>query len=69
MVVVNCSAPGCNFNKDDVSEALAIALLTNHGFAHAGAPPPPSPIRGPKLERPKVNVGISTEEWNVFTRR
>ena len=47
-----------------------LALLTNHGFAHAtGAPPPPASIRGPKLERPKVNVGISTEEWNVFTRR
>ena len=30
----------------------------------------PEPVpRGPKLERPKVNVGVSTEEWNVFTCR
>ena len=27
---------------------------------------PPVPC-GPKLERPKVNIGVSTEEWNVFT--
>ena len=31
--------------------------------------PSPAPVpRGPKLERPKVNIGVSTEEWNVFTR-
>lgn len=69
MVVVNCSVPGCNFQTDDVSEALAIALLTNHGLAHATPAPVPSPVRGPKLDRPQINVGVSTEEWNVFIRR
>ena len=69
MVVVTCSVPTCNFKTDDVSEALAIALLANHGQAHqhthqnVSAPT----ARGPKLERPKANVGVSTEEWNVFT--
>ena len=28
----------------------------------------PAP-RGPKLERPKVDVGVSIEEWNIFVRR
>ena len=28
----------------------------------------PAP-RGPRLERPKVDVGVTPEEWNVFTRR
>ena len=71
MVVVTCSVPTCNFKTNDVSEALAIALLANHGLAHqhthqnVSAPT----FRGPKLERPKVNIGVSTEEWNVFTRR
>ena len=75
MVIVACTIPTCEFKTDDVLEALAIALLANHGLAHQStqpeiAGPVPEPVpRGPKLERPKVNVGVSTEEWNVFTRR
>ena len=75
MVVIACTVPTCEFKTADVSEAVAIALLANHGLAHERALPtvagpslPPVP-RGPKLERPKVNIGVSTEEWNVFTRR
>ncbi|XP_044170488.1 uncharacterized protein LOC122954502 [Acropora millepora] len=75
MVVIACTIPTCDFKTDDVSEALAIALLANHGLAHQYTLPhttgpllPPVP-RGPKLERPKVNIGVSTEEWNLFTRR
>ena len=75
MVIVACTIPTCKFKTDDVSEALAIAILTNHGLAHQStqpeiAGPVPAPVpHGPNLERPKVNVGVSTEEWNVFTRR
>ena len=75
MVVVKCSVPSCTFETEDVSEALAIALLANHGLAHQTAPaaiaePTQTPsLRGPKLERPKVDVGVSIEEWNVFVRR
>ena len=75
MVVVECSVPHCEFKTLDVSEDLAIALLTNHGLAHQNTAPTatasaPEPVlRGPKLDRPKVNVGVSTEEWNVFVRR
>ena len=56
-------------------KALAIALLANQGLAHqctlpnTTGPSLPPVTRGPKLERPKVNIGVSTEEWNVFTRR
>ena len=76
MVVIQCSVPNCTFTTDDVSEALAIALLSNHNLAHcnlaptvADAAPAPTAPRGPKLERPKVDVGVTIEEWNVFTRR
>ncbi len=72
MVVVRCSVPNCPFATDDVTEALAIALLSNLAFAHSAPPaePPQAPtLRGPKLERPKVDVGISIEEWNMFARR
>ena len=76
MVVIECSVPDCTFTTDDVSEALAIALLSNHNLAHcnlaptvADAAPAPTAPRGPKLERPKVDVGVTIEEWKVFTRR
>ena len=68
MVIVQCSVPGCQFQSEDVTEALAVPLLTNHGLAHTVTAAPPA-IRGPRLERPKVDVGISLEEWNVFVRR
>ena len=69
MVVVDCPVDGCDYSTQDVSEALAIALLTIHGPTHTAHTPEPLPVKGPRLERPQVNVGISTEEWNVFIRR
>ena len=46
----------------------------NHCLAHQAIAPPTASVsapvpRGPKLERPKVDVGVTTEEWNVFVRR
>ena len=75
MVAIGCLVPGCDFSTGDVSEALAIALLTNHGLSHtvlmsASAPPSHVPTpHGPNLERPRVDIGVSIEEWNVFVRR
>ena len=73
MVIVSCSVPGCAFKTVDVSEALAIALLSNHGLAHQQPPQrnaeaAPAP-RGPKLLRPQADIGMSTEDWNIFVRR
>ena len=69
MVVVACSVPNCNFETRDVTETLAIALLANHGLAHQNTPVSAPNTRGPQLERPKVNTGVSTEQWNVFELR
>ena len=74
MVIITCSVPDCEFTSGDVSEAIAIAVLANHGLAHQAIVPPTANVtapvpRGPKLERPKVDVGVTTEEWNVFVRR
>ena len=44
-------------------------------FCHAFAPNAPrtetrgARHHGPKLERPGIDIGVSLEEWNVFTRR
>ena len=34
IMVIMCSVPSCDFQTQDVTEALTIALLTNHGLAH-----------------------------------
>ena len=44
MVVVKCSVEHCPFQTEDVTEELAIALLSNHGLAHL-APPAAEPVR------------------------
>ena len=68
---VKCTLVGCDFETEDVSDALAIALLTNHGLHHqncsstSGRTSP----QAPKLDRPTINIGVSVEEWNVFVRR
>ena len=79
MVIVACAYPGCEFKSDDLTEVLACAVLQTHAFSHAAAPifsqnanPAPdqaAQVRGPKLESPQVDVGVSLEQWNVFLRR
>lgn len=71
MVVVTCSVPSCEFRSNDVSEPLAIAILANHGLAHQPqrGTTTVAPANQPKLERPRVDLDITTEEWNVFVRR
>ena len=71
MVVIDCASPGCAFQSEDASEAVACAILQSHAFSHK-APGPNfnrSPSEGPKLTRPSVDVGVSLEAWNAFTRR
>ena len=71
MVVIDCAYPGCAFQSEDAPEAEACAILQSHAFSHA-TPGPNSiraPSEGPKLTRPSIDVGVSLEAWNVFTRR
>lgn len=46
MEVIACSIPTCDFKADNISEALAIALLANHSLAHQSTLPN---ITGPLL--------------------
>lgn len=44
-------------------------MAHQYTLPHTTGPLLPPVPRGPKLERPRVNIGVSTEEWNLFTRR
>ena len=69
--------PRCEYTTPaDVSENVAIAIFNAHVTEHMPntghtAPTTTSATapRGPKLARPKVDIGVSLEEWNVFARR
>jgi len=76
MVKIQCAYPDCEFSTDDVNEALACALLQNHAYVHALIPqvqtarqPPAHERRRPNLDQPKIDIGVSLEEWNIFERR
>ena len=72
MPVIQC--PLCDYATPDSSETIAVAVFNAHATSHmpsstTPAQATPAAPRGPKLERPKVDIGVSLEEWNVFTRR
>lgn len=72
MTVLSCPIPGCGFTTEDVDVIGAAAIMNVHSHIHAAtnAPRPAGPaIRAPKLERPKLQMNSTTEDWNAFVRR
>ena len=64
MVVLSGSVPDGDLETSDVTEALAIAAPANHGLVRQWKEHehlPEATIRGPKLDRPKVNIGVSAK--------
>ncbi len=73
MVVLACPLPTCEFRTDDVEVIGAAAILNIHALEHSARTPSAAATaersKGPKLDRPKVDIGIATEQWNAFLRR
>ena len=70
MLSVKCPIPDCTYETSESSEAVTFAPLAAHSTIHMAGPPRAAVvIKGPKLERPKVNIGVTLEEWNIFKRR
>jgi hypothetical protein len=71
MTVLSCPIPaGCGFQTDDVDVIGAAAVLNIHALTHAAKPLTTTPTsRAPKLERPRICLNASTEDWNAFLRR
>ena len=64
MVIVKC--PLCPYQTEDVEGNVVTALLNLHAMSHSQQAPAPVP---PKLERPRIDVGVEEEVWNNFMRR
>ena len=70
MLSIKCPIPDCPYETPESSEAVTCALLAAHSMIHMAGPPRAAVvIKGPKLDRPKVNIGVTLEEWNIFKRR
>ena len=64
---LKCPMPDCTYTTEDVTEAVAIALLNAHMHSHTQS----STVKrsGPKLDRPLIEAGATMEAWNVFERK
>ena len=67
MPPVKC--PLCDYETDDVEVQLAIALLNIHALSHSQKNPNSAAPLQPKIDRPKIDVGVEEEIWNGFMRR
>ena len=67
MVIVTCPAPGCTYKTEDLPAEVVVPLLNIHALEHSR--PTNTASRGPKLNRPMIDVGVDEETWNAFMRR
>ena len=67
MVVVTCPIRDCGFKTDDLPDGIVVSLLNLHALEHSR--PTNTASRGPKLNRPTIDVGVDEETWNAFFRR
>ena len=65
MVKVTCPLPDCDFETEDLDATVLVVVLQIHASTHQSG----NPVRGPKLDRPRINTGANQEEWNTFLRR
>ena len=67
MVIVHCPVPGCSFETADLSDTVVASLLNCHASVHNR--PQNTASRGPKLNRPTIDMGVNQETWMAFVRR
>ena len=66
---IQCPIEGCSYATGNVPEAVAVVLMSTHAISHSQATNISHSHTGPKLDRPKIGLGSSMEQWNIFTRK
>ena len=66
--------PNCGYSTIEGSDAVAVAQLTNHNLLHqitgnSANANNSAQLKGPRLERPRIDMGVDCETWNTFERR
>ena len=65
-MIVKC--PLCEYEADNADAQIVVTLLTIHAQSHNQPPIRPAAPQ-PKLDRPRIDIGIEEEVWNTFIRR
>ena len=65
---VQCPFPGCDYAADHADAQIMVALLNIHAKTHSQTPTHPAAPQ-PKLDRPRIDMGVEEEVWNNFIRR
>ena len=68
MVVVKCPIPDCDFETNHEDANVVVALLNIHALSHTQSTNR-SAAPQPKLDRPRIEMGVEEEVWNGFVRR
>lgn len=68
MPIVKCPIPGCTYEADAEDTQIVVTLLNIHALTHKQPAHNPAPPQ-PKLDRPKIDIGVEEEVWNGFVRR
>ena len=68
MVLVKCPYPGCDYEADQADAQVVVALLNIHALSHTQSTNH-SAAPQPKLDRPRIDMGVEEEVWNGFVRR
>ena len=74
MVSITCTVPDCEYVTDSLPAQYAMEQLRQHREdvhrnAHSRQDHTSATSRPPALDRPKIDVGASIEQWNLFTRK
>ena len=64
---LTCPVPQCSYATGSVPQMAAVALLTAHTTVHSAANAPTH--HSPKLDRPRVDIGVAAEDWKLFESR
>ena len=75
MSAISCTAADCEYVTDDLPPQFAMELLGQHRadihnvIAPTQAAPQRATLRPPSLDRPKIDVEVTNEQWNIFCRK
>ena len=66
---MKAKCPLCNFVTEDAAASVVTALLNIHALSHTpNQTHTPNPQQ-PKLERPRIGLGVEEEQWNNFIKK
>ena len=65
-VTIQCPSEGCGYATPASESAIALQVLTIHGYSHLPKPVTHQQPQQERPKRPKVDMGCTSERWSYF---